>query len=192
MCITLFRSGFSKNARYSSLSFWKRTTFFQTRRARVLMWRTFRRSDISNFTVWDLNRGTDYQSLRALRNRSQPEDPPLLWPDPAFNTFHIFKNFLDTLLSPPTNFVAYPFFWIDTMADQLTEEQIAEFKEAFSLFDKDGDGECCRKRHSLAEEFPLWGSVCWWVLYKQWPTRSSHLPWSPQCDAHHVYLAVRV
>lgn len=27
-----------------------------------------------------------------------------------------------------------------TMADQLTEEQIAEFKEAFSLFDKDGDG----------------------------------------------------
>ena len=31
------------------------------------------------------------------------------------------------------------------MSDQLTEEQIAEFKEAFSLFDKDGDGECpCR------------------------------------------------
>ena len=29
---------------------------------------------------------------------------------------------------------------LDTMADQLTEEQIAEFKEAFSLFDKDGDG----------------------------------------------------
>ncbi|KAI9625338.1 hypothetical protein H4Q26_016361 [Puccinia striiformis f. sp. tritici PST-130] len=26
------------------------------------------------------------------------------------------------------------------MADQLTEEQISEFKEAFSLFDKDGDG----------------------------------------------------
>ena len=26
------------------------------------------------------------------------------------------------------------------MADQLTEEQIAEFREAFSLFDKDGDG----------------------------------------------------
>ena len=26
------------------------------------------------------------------------------------------------------------------MADQLTEEQIAEFKEAVSLFDKDGDG----------------------------------------------------
>ncbi|EHB02604.1 Calmodulin [Heterocephalus glaber] len=27
-----------------------------------------------------------------------------------------------------------------SLADQLTEEQIAEFKEAFSLFDKDGDG----------------------------------------------------
>ncbi|KAK6127795.1 hypothetical protein DH2020_038504 [Rehmannia glutinosa] len=26
------------------------------------------------------------------------------------------------------------------MAEQLTDEQIAEFKEAFSLFDKDGDG----------------------------------------------------
>ncbi|RYR00299.1 hypothetical protein Ahy_B07g088422 [Arachis hypogaea] len=25
------------------------------------------------------------------------------------------------------------------MADQLTDEQISEFKEAFSLFDKDGD-----------------------------------------------------
>ncbi|XP_016389540.1 calmodulin-A isoform X1 [Sinocyclocheilus rhinocerous] len=29
---------------------------------------------------------------------------------------------------------------INFKADQLTEEQIAEFKEAFSLFDKDGDG----------------------------------------------------
>ena len=30
--------------------------------------------------------------------------------------------------------------FIFAKADQLTEEQIAEFKEAFSLFDKDGDG----------------------------------------------------
>merc|ERR1711990_900033 len=29
---------------------------------------------------------------------------------------------------------------VEHIADQLTEEQIAEFKEAFSLFDKDGDG----------------------------------------------------
>lgn len=27
------------------------------------------------------------------------------------------------------------------MAEQLSDEQISEFKEAFSLFDKDGDGE---------------------------------------------------
>ncbi|BAM40412.1 calmodulin [Theileria orientalis strain Shintoku] len=31
------------------------------------------------------------------------------------------------------------------MADQLSEEQIAEFKEAFSLFDKDGDGSITTK-----------------------------------------------
>lgn len=36
------------------------------------------------------------------------------------------------------------------MADQLTEEQIAEFKEAFSLFDKDGDGECWKTRRGKA------------------------------------------
>jgi calmodulin len=28
------------------------------------------------------------------------------------------------------------------MAEHLSDEQIAEFKEAFALFDKDGDGEC--------------------------------------------------
>ncbi|RUP42862.1 calmodulin [Jimgerdemannia flammicorona] len=27
-----------------------------------------------------------------------------------------------------------------TMADQLTEDQISEFKEAFKVFDKDGNG----------------------------------------------------
>jgi len=31
-------------------------------------------------------------------------------------------------------------FLEEAMADQLTDEQISEFKEAFSLFDKDGDG----------------------------------------------------
>ncbi|XP_063282938.1 calmodulin-A-like [Pelobates fuscus] len=32
------------------------------------------------------------------------------------------------------------FYPTSDMVDQLSEEQIAEFKEAFSLFDKDGDG----------------------------------------------------
>ncbi|GMG98843.1 hypothetical protein Nepgr_000683 [Nepenthes gracilis] len=36
--------------------------------------------------------------------------------------------------------VVVTFFIISRMADQLTDEQIAEFKEEFSLFDKDGDG----------------------------------------------------
>eukprot|EP01026_Neomeris_dumetosa_P002408 TRINITY_DN106507_c0_g1_i1.p2 TRINITY_DN106507_c0_g1~~TRINITY_DN106507_c0_g1_i1.p2 ORF type:complete len:204 (-),score=30.94 TRINITY_DN106507_c0_g1_i1:245-856(-) len=39
----------------------------------------------------------------------------------------------------PPNFKTFNFHK-SKMADQLTEEQIAEFKEAFSLFDKDGDG----------------------------------------------------
>lgn len=31
------------------------------------------------------------------------------------------------------------------MVEQLSEEQIAEFKEAFSLFDRDGDGKITSK-----------------------------------------------
>ncbi|MCJ1253019.1 hypothetical protein MMC24_000826 [Lignoscripta atroalba] len=31
------------------------------------------------------------------------------------------------------------------MADSLTEEQVSDFKEAFSLFDKDGDGQITTK-----------------------------------------------
>ncbi|XP_065921016.1 calmodulin-like [Dysidea avara] len=42
------------------------------------------------------------------------------------------------------------------MTDQLTEEQISEFKEAFSLFDEDGDGtittkELCTVMRSLGQ-----------------------------------------
>ena len=41
--------------------------------------------------------------------------------------------------------IQYIFYTENQMADQLTEEQIAEFKEAFSLFDKDGDGSITTK-----------------------------------------------
>ncbi|KAH6890000.1 hypothetical protein B0T10DRAFT_44696 [Thelonectria olida] len=34
---------------------------------------------------------------------------------------------------------------LPSMADSLTEEQVSEFKEAFSLFDKDGDGQITTK-----------------------------------------------
>lgn len=36
------------------------------------------------------------------------------------------------------------------MADQLNEEQIAEFKEAFALFDKNGDGSITTKVSLMA------------------------------------------
>jgi len=38
--------------------------------------------------------------------------------------------------------------------EQLTEEQIAEFKEAFSLFDKDGDGTITTKVRSASWPLP--------------------------------------
>uniref|UniRef100_A0A8C2NUK2 EF-hand domain-containing protein n=1 Tax=Capra hircus TaxID=9925 RepID=A0A8C2NUK2_CAPHI len=49
------------------------------------------------------------------------------------------------------------------MADQLTEEQIAEFKDAFSLFDKNGDGTITTKElgtvmRSLGQK-PNYGEV---------------------------------
>ncbi len=43
------------------------------------------------------------------------------------------------------------------MADQLTEEQIAEFKEAFSLFDKDGDGTITTKELGTLHVGACWG-----------------------------------
>ncbi|CAN7087012.1 unnamed protein product [Brassica oleracea var. botrytis] len=41
------------------------------------------------------------------------------------------------------------------MADQLTDEQISEFKEAFSLFDKDGDGSSLLILLSLSLAVPI-------------------------------------
>jgi calmodulin len=63
-----------------------------------------------------------------------------------FESSRIFKINPFTRKSVPsrptkTNFLKNPF----KMADQLSNEQIAEFKEAFSLFDKDGDGSITTK-----------------------------------------------
>ncbi|XP_067939323.1 uncharacterized protein [Watersipora subatra] len=43
---------------------------------------------------------------------------------------------------------------LDAKADQLAEEQIAEFKEAFSLFDKDGDGTITTKELGIVMRSP--------------------------------------
>ena len=65
------------------------------------------------------------------------------------------------------------------MADQLTEEQIAEFKEAFSLFDKDGDGTITTKElgtvmRSLGQnptEAELQGKFFRGIIRDQWTGR---------------------
>lgn len=44
--------------------------------------------------------------------------------------------------------------------EDYTEEQIAEFKEAFSLFDKDGDGESSRGAKPWEINFPESGDTC--------------------------------
>ena len=43
-------------------------------------------------------------------------------------------------LTPPARLASADTHKLIMGDEQLTEEQIAEFKEAFSLFDKDGDG----------------------------------------------------
>jgi Ca2+-binding EF-hand superfamily protein len=50
------------------------------------------------------------------------------------------------------------------MADQLTDDQIAEFKEAFSLFDKDGDGNI-RSPSSFQLSLSLSLSLCFSSLW---------------------------
>ena len=48
-----------------------------------------------------------------------------------------YNNFLTEIIFPK---LSKPISMEKTSADDLTEEQVAEFKEAFELFDKDGDG----------------------------------------------------
>ncbi|KAF4462024.1 Recoverin [Fusarium albosuccineum] len=48
-------------------------------------------------------------------------------------------------LAAPSVLCSSSFTALSPLADSLTEEQVSEFKEAFSLFDKDGDGQITTK-----------------------------------------------
>ena len=51
-----------------------------------------------------------------------------------------------------------------TEAAQLTDEQVAEFKEAFALFDKDGDGDSpIMQRINFLPEIESQRAQCSWI-----------------------------
>lgn len=58
-----------------------------------------------------------------------------------------------------------------TEAAQLTDEQVAEFKEAFALFDKDGDGGSHSMTHYL-QPHPVNTEFIWQLVH-----HSSSLCW---------------
>ncbi|KAJ0803014.1 putative EF-hand domain-containing protein [Helianthus annuus] len=74
--------------------------------------------------------GPPYTLLYIPQPGPTPITSPYTLPPSLSLSFHFFCN--QTLSSPSSSST--------TMADQLTDDQISEFKEAFSLFDKDGDG----------------------------------------------------
>ena len=70
------------------------------------------------------------------------------------------------------------------MADQLNEEQIAEFKEAFALFDKNGDGSITTKVLLLPprNSAPSWDPSDKTQLkrnFKIWSTKSTQMVMEP-------------
>ena len=73
------------------------------------------------------------------------------------------------------------------MADQLNEEQIAEFKEAFALFDKNGDGSITTKV-SLAST--LRNSALWWDLWDKIPLKQNSRIWSTRSMLMEMALSI--
>ena len=104
-----------------------------------------------------------------------------------------------------SEFSLLPALRYSKMAEQLTEDQIAEFKEAFSLFDKDGDGtittkelgtvmrfvSSCHQKYEIMSSLPgllvrtpqrrssrIWSTR--WTLMETGPSTSlSSSPWWP-------------
>ncbi|KAK6341192.1 hypothetical protein TWF696_008279 [Orbilia brochopaga] len=79
-------------------------------------------------------------------------DPPQLQQTVKYSSVHRPATALLALhpSKPPSSLTAHYHQYhravdLVAMADSLTEEQVSEFKEAFSLFDKDGDGQITTK-----------------------------------------------
>ncbi|CAB0031531.1 unnamed protein product, partial [Trichogramma brassicae] len=86
-------------------------------------------ADRSSVTVDEGIAGAAAAAAQARREGGEEVTVPAI--DRIYNAYST---------SPPVGGYYYTACSSIHQADQLTEEQIAEFKEAFSLFDKDGDG----------------------------------------------------
>ena len=82
---------------------------------------------------WNASRRAKLQPLARARCQALP-------PGAAARRANATKAASAPLTRPSAREPAFVRTLDRAQADQLTEEQIAEFKEAFSLFDKDGDG----------------------------------------------------
>ncbi|CAH2065486.1 unnamed protein product, partial [Thlaspi arvense] len=81
---------------------------------------------------------------KKLEKKSYKVDPTCSWGSHFYTTFHSPRALkLSRGIEETTNHSEFsqenPQPEKENMADQLTDDQISEFKEAFSLFDKDGD-----------------------------------------------------
>ncbi|KAH7152973.1 hypothetical protein EDB81DRAFT_790161 [Dactylonectria macrodidyma] len=80
---------------------------------------------------------------KSPRSSYPRKGPTFLAKNPA--TSQLIQVILLLCDQPPTPYLSPLLAPLPNMADSLTEEQVSEFKEAFSLFDKDGDGQITTK-----------------------------------------------
>lgn len=101
-----------------------------------------------NLARWVSRRRADLTRARHSICFSQTLPPVFsIYPSPfcritnKFSSSSFFSFHIATFSKPSPLSISPSFFFLPTtMAEQLTDDQISEFKEAFSLFDKDGDG----------------------------------------------------
>ena len=82
-----------------------------------------------------------YKSIR-VGDFNKSKKPPLIALNLSLSDFYLIDkpNQKRNGKALDHGILSYRYTILFVQADQLTEDQIAEFKEAFSLFDKDGDG----------------------------------------------------